>query len=531
MSTITLTPFFSNLDNWPGRLFEATEGTTILAKTAVNFTFRYPATGTDFPNYRVVAQGSGFTYDGDVPIAGNMTVVRIFNELNQVVLTISNLQTNPFGADLSQFYANVFGSLSLDGNAGPGPDGQMAWNHLLAGNDVITGTAGDDNQGLVGFDYGNDTYNMGAGDDQVNGGIGNDTVNGGDGYDRFSFSQTTYNAGGPAFRGVTFNAVTGVALDPWGGTDRFTGIEEFEGSRFNDTFIGSADRDRFSGLRGRDTFDGGADSFDVNGVRTEDRRDEVRYQNDYWQGGTRGIVVNLETVFVNGSIRGTIRDGFGNIDTVIDIERVAGTRFNDTFNGSRMNNQFSGGEGRDTYNGGDGFDTINFSRWFGDTPPVGVVVDLSRATNQIINDGFGNAESVTSIEALNGGDGNDTLKGNAEYNYFEGGDGRDALIGGVGGDGFYWYGDHEFGDGDRIVDFVASVDRVGFGVTEFDGMTTTLTLVNGTAATANVGTFIFNAVNDTLYWDVDGTGATAAVAVVLLTNVASLTADNFELFI
>ncbi len=138
---------------------------------------------------------------------------------------------------------------------------------------------------------------------------------------------------------------------------------------------------------------------------------------------------------------------------------------------------------------------------------------------------------MTSIEALYGGQANDTLKGNAEFNELEGGDGTDILTGGVGADGFYWYGDHEFGDGDRVTDFVASVDQVGFGVTEFVGMSTTLTLVNGTAATSNVGTFIFNAANDTLYWDVDGTGSTAAVAIVVLTNVNSLSASNFELFV
>ncbi len=356
MSTITLTALFNDLDNWPGRLFEAVDGTAILTKTATNFTFRYPATGTDFPNYRILVQGSGFGYDGNVPIQGNMTLVRIYDATGQIVLTISNLQSNPFGADLSQFYANVFGSRSPDGNDGPGPDGKVAWSHLMAGNDIINGTAGDDQRGLVGFDYGNDTYNMGLGDDYVTGGIGNDTMNGGDGYDFLSYDETIYNEGAPAFRGVSINTTTGVALDPWGGTDRFTGFEEFRGSRFNDTFIGNSDRDRFTGLRGRDTFDGGEDSYDVNGVRTEDRRDQVSYHNDSNSGGARGILVNLETSYLNGSIRGTIRDGFGNIDTVIDIERVVGTRYNDTFNGSRMNNQFSGGEGRDTYNGGDGFE-------------------------------------------------------------------------------------------------------------------------------------------------------------------------------
>lgn len=530
MSVVTLTALYSELNNWPGRLLEAVDGTTILTRSATNFSFRYPATGSDFPDFRIVVQGSGFAYDGTVPIAGNMTVLRIYNGLNQVVLTISNLQSNPFGADLSQFYANVFGSRTEDGNSGPGPDGKMAWNHLLAGNDIITGTAGNDDQTLVGLDFGNDTYNMGAGDDQVSGGMGNDTINGGDGYDRLTYRETTYNEGGPAFRGVSINVVTGVALDPWGGTDRFTGIEQFEGSRFNDTFIGGSDRDRFSGLRGRDTIDGGDDSFDSNGVRTEDRRDEVRYDNDYWQGGTRGIIVNLETSFANGSVRGTIRDGFGNLDKVIDIERVVGTRYNDVFNGSRMDNHFDGAEGRDSYDGGDGFDILRFTNWTGDTEVGNVTVDLSRVTNQVINDGFGNVEVALNMEGIISRDGNDILRGNSFDNYLEGQGGRDTMTGGGGSDEFLWWEDAQFGDGDRITDFNAADDLLSFDTAGFNGMSTTLTLVNGTAATAAVGSFIFNAVNDTLYWDRDGTGGIAAVAVVQLVNVAALTTDNFQLY-
>jgi Ca2+-binding RTX toxin-like protein len=61
-------------------------------------------------------------------------------------------------------------------------------------------------------------------------------------------------------------------------------------------------------------------------------------------------------------------------------------------------------------------------------------------------------------------------------------------------------------------------------------MSATLRLVNGTAATTAQATFIFNAANDTLFWDPDGTGAAAALAIVKLTNVASLSAANFDLW-
>ena len=69
-------------------------------------------------------------------------------------------------------------------------------------------------------------------------------------------------------------------------------------------------------------------------------QDTIEYRNDTNQGGRRGIVVDLENAVINGSIRGTVRDGFGYTDTTFDIERVAGTRYADKFVGSRVDNGF-----------------------------------------------------------------------------------------------------------------------------------------------------------------------------------------------
>lgn len=534
MATITLTSFFSSLQDWPGRLLEAPTGTTVLTQNATTFLVRYPASGGAYPNYRLEVTGTGFTYNNGEPIAGTMTRVRVLDGSGNVVITFGALGANPVANDFSQFYASVFGTLGNDGE-GVGTEPMMAWSHLMAGNDTITGTNGVDDQGIVGFDLGNDVYNMLGGDDWIVGGFGNDTYNGGDGFDTLSFNETNYIMGAAAFRGATINVQTGVVLDPWGGTDRITGIEEFRGSRLADSFIGSnTERDRFMGLRGRDTFDGGANSYDGAGVVTDDRRDEVRYDRDVRDGGRRGIVVDLETSFASGSVRGTIRDGFGNLDTVIDIERVIGTKFNDTFVGSRMNNVFAGMEGVDSYNGGAGFDTINFGRSYGSGgPTAGIRVDFTRASGQIQNDGFGNVENAISIEAVWGTARGDSVRGGAAAEEFALHDGRDTMTGGGGSDTFVWESRAEFGDGDVVTDFAATgaaADKLAFYTPDIAGMNTTLRLVNGTAATTAQATFIYNAANDTLYWDPDGTGATAALAVVKLTNVASLSASNFELW-
>ena len=530
MATINLTSVYANLDRWPGDLLRADEDTVVTARTATTFRFTLGST-SEFAGYTVVVGGTGFTYLNGVATSGTMSSVRIVGPGGATVANITGL-TGPIATDFDQFISDVFGSPT--GDTGPGPDGEAAWDVLSSGSDLMNGTAGDDWLFVAGFNTGNDTANGFGGDDQMFGSIGNDIYNGGAGYDTLSFYETSYGLGGAATRGIIVNVRARTVIDSWGGTDRFTSVEGFEGSRFNDVFNGSAATDdAFSGLRGNDTFRGGQVSVNSTGQFTSDDDDFLSYNSDYWNGGSLGIRVNLETSFVNGSIRGSIRDGFGNIDTVIDIEQVEGTRFGDSFIGSRAGNVFWGGEGQDTYNGRGGFDILEFDRWFGDNDPVGVVVDLSLATGQIINDGFGNTETALSIEEVDGTDGTDVLRSGAGGTLLEGRDGADILTGRGGRDTFIWNDMSETGDGDRVTDFVAtgpSADWLAFEIEGFVGMTDTLRLVNGTNATTNQGTFLFNAATDTLVWDSNGTGAGGRTVVAILTNVASLSAANFQLW-
>jgi serralysin len=530
LATIQLTAIYGALDDWPGPIFEAWNGTTVVRQDAARFVFRHPSSAGEFANYRIEVSGKGFSYLDGVPVEGTMTAVRVLNGAGSVILSFSGLGSNPIVNDFSQFYASVFGTMADGEDFGVTPNAKVAWSHLMAGDDKITGTDGDD-RALVGFDAGDDVYRMMGGDDYVLGGVGNDTYYGGDGYDTLSYGETNWNEGAAAFRGATINVQTGVILDPWGGTDKVVEFEQFKGSRFSDKFIGNnTERDRFEGGRGNDVFDGGANTFNLDGELTEDRRDQVQYNNDIWEGARRGIIVDLETSFANGSIRGTIRDGFGNRDTVIDIERVVGTRFNDVFVGSRVDNVFTGMEGRDQFDGQEGFDTLAFTRG---NPTSGITVDLSRSTGQIRNDGFGNIENAISMEGIWGTDLADSVKGGSAQEEFWLGLGRDTMTGGGGSDTFVWESRSEFGQGDVITDFRAggaAADRLGFSTAWIEGMDDTLRLVNGTAATTAQATFIFNSTNKILYWDPDGTGSASALAVVRLPNVAALTAANFDLW-
>lgn len=515
MAQVTLTTQFSQLDNWPGRLLEAEGNETIVTKNATTFTYRYGA-GHDFQGYTVSIVGTGFTWNGDVATGGRVQSLTIRNGAGDAILTVSGITAATVASDLAQIHSVIFGVEDQIS-----PEVWAAWNYLMSGNDTITGTNGDDGRVPMGANAGNNVFNMLGGNDWIEAGSGRDTINGGNGEDWLTYESTNYFEGASAFQGAVINVKTRTVVDPWGNTDRFTSIERFVGSRFDDRFIGGNDRDYFNGGRGDDTINGGGD------------RDEARYGHDHDRGATMGLIVNLQTSVSSGSILGTVRDGFGNTDRLIDVERVEGTRFADRFSGSSADNDFWGGEGRDSFGGKGGYDTLRMERQFTDRAMTGVHVDLSRASGQIVDDGFGNTENATNFEGVIGSSHNDRIKGNGAHNGFEGLEGADTLTGGAGHDTFSWYSEEVIGPVDVVTDFTlngANSDILAFDIANFTGMTDTVRLVNGNAATIAEGQFVFRASNHTLYWDPDGTGSDAAIAIVRLTGVNALTRGDFDLY-
>lgn len=126
------------------------------------------------------------------------------------------------------------------------------------------------------------------------------------------------------------------------------------------------------------------------------------------------------------------------------ITKVMGTAYDDIIYGNNtVGQQLFGGAGNDTffgkamktnYVGGDGADTVNFSALGCD-----VYVDMTKNTSY-------RGETFSSIENLVGGNGHNTLIGNAEVNVLTGGnssdilDGRggaDVMIGGKGDDMYH----------------------------------------------------------------------------------------------
>jgi Ca2+-binding RTX toxin-like protein len=340
---------------------------------------------------------------------------------------------------------------------------------------------------------------------------GNDTIDGGSGYDEVRYNQ---DAGQGGTAGVTVNLATGTATDGFGNTDTLISIEGARGTAQNDTFIGSDANNTFVGLAGNDSITGGGGA------------DFVRYDVGT---AVAGINANLAT--------GVITDEFGNTDTVSGIETVRGTMLADTFIGSDdirfYMDQFQGLGGADSYNGGKGIDTVSYRQdaSFGGT--LGITVDLALGT---ATDGFGNVETLVSIENVYGTAQVDSIVGNAASNRFRGYAGNDVLNGGDGNDTADYSEDADLGGtGGVNVNLVTGTAIDGFGNTD------TLISIESVRGTAQADIIIGNAADNTLAglagndtltggdgsgdevrYDLDeGAGGTLGVTVNLATNTAT----------
>lgn len=283
-------------------------------------------------------------------------------------------------------------------------------------------------------------------DNQFVGGGGADTIIGGGGYDTIDYAaEQTYTGGS---LGVRVNFATGRATDTFGAIDTLSGLFAVRGTSLKDVFTGSArtyrdstnavqDYEQFEGNRGADTIDGG------NGF------DAVSHLYD-----PAGIVADLTT--------GTIKDGWGDIDRVFNIERVIGSAHKDVITGGENHYtdawgnrsefmSYRGMEGADTINGGAGIDEVMYDR-----DPKAVRVDLAqgRAT-----DGWDDVDILRGIERVRGSNYDDTLLGSGGDNAFRGMAGHDVIDGRQGTDEVIYTGDAS----GVVVDLTQGKARDGWG--------------------------------------------------------------------
>ena len=237
----------------------------------------------------------------------------------------------------------------------------------------------------------------------------------------------------------------------------------------NDLYIGSNQGRTAGGYDGDDTLYGmGGDDWLVGGRGIDSYFGGRGHNGVSFLDGTATEGVSIDFTRTTGNI---LNDGHGIVETAFEINMAEGTDFadrfvsgyfgtfyghggNDTMTGGNSGDTFDGGAGVDEFFGGPGNDELSFVDVNGLNHAI--IVDLSVTTGpQILNDGFGNAETALNFENVRGTplsdsltgdtwfnklwgmDGNDTLTGGARNDSLYGGNGNDRIYGGNGDDGLY----------------------------------------------------------------------------------------------
>ncbi|MBV8686917.1 MAG: hypothetical protein JOZ90_06975 [Alphaproteobacteria bacterium] len=414
-------------------------------------------------------------------------------------------------------FENLSGSLGNDTLTGDGAANLLAGDQ---GNDHLSGGAGND------ILYGDgriivDTHGTGLsgpiatyadvtaidpaladGDDVLEGGDGDDLLNGGGGSDTASYA--TASGAVQVFLGAGGGSASGAA-----GEDTLISIENVTGSGYDDLIRGDANanvldggagHDFMRGLGGNDVITGGTGDDYLDGGLGDDLLDGGAGWDraSYAVSATGGVTVNLALSGPQATGQGT--------DTLVGIEHVSGTIFNDVLTGDGGDNWIWGGSngsgvtGNDTLSGGGGNDLVEvgpgthllsggagtdtLSLWGNDVDISAAGVTVSLALQGAPQDTEQGMMNLSGFENLSGSKYADVLTGDSGANLLAGDQGNDLLSGGDGDDVLY-------GDGRVTAD---THDTGGSGpiVTYAD-----VTLVDPTLVAGN-DTLVGGKGNDTL---------------------------------
>lgn len=298
--------------------------------------------------------------------AGTDQLIRI----NQVRgSAFGDILTGSNGATLTEHFEGMGGNDLIDGLGGfdvvrYGSAGDAATSNGVKVN-LATGTASGPNagwdalkniEGVYGSIY-NDVLTGGNAANGTNyttdsakleifrGDAGNDTIDGGAGFDRADYTNSK--------SGIVVNLkltagsttlVTGVVSDGFGSQDKLSNIEGIRGSDFDDLLCGS-NRNTYATDGYFEFFEGRAGDDMIDGRGGFDYADYL--------AAPSAVNVNLAT--------GVVSDGYGTTDTLLNIEGVRGSRYNDTITGSTQANVLNGRKGADILTGGAGKDSFVFA--------------------------------------------------------------------------------------------------------------------------------------------------------------------------
>ncbi len=372
----------------------------------------------------------------------------------------------------------------------------------LGGNDTLSGLAGDD---ILLGGRGVDSLDGGSENDLLSGGGEIDTIDGGTGVDTVSYSLDSIDNNNNWYIDLTEGKAYWLSSSDLGsqknyddtlrnienvigsGRNNFIkgdaganflmaqgGNDSLDGAGGDDTLLGGYGQDSLQGGAGRDVLSGGGGADTVDGGSDTDtvsyNIDQEDAKNGWYVDLTAGRSYRLAGSDINGAK--TVED------TLLNIESVIATNFNDFVIGGRGANVLlglngddrlegrdgedvliggagndylvggahsdvlSGGAGNDTLIGGDvsgafdpESDAVNYSQDDADKSRTWKI-DLTTGKASFLNASnvYVEEDTLIAIRGVIGGASSDTIIGDGRDNYLSGADGSDTINGGDGND-------------------------------------------------------------------------------------------------
>jgi Ca2+-binding RTX toxin-like protein len=326
----------------------------------------------------------------------------------------------------------------------------------------------------------------------------------------------------------------------------------------------------FEALGGADTLDGGAGDDILDGGTGADGMtggtgDDSYYIDDALDVVTEGVAAGTDevlTTMASFTLAPELENLTGLVDTGQELNGNAAVNViragsgTDTLAGGDSDDTLDGGGGADVMTGGYGSDTfyvdhvddslieagsggdddlaiasVSFRLAYGVNHLQLVGTAGTGLGNSLSNDISGNA----SANVLKGLNGNDTIVGGAGADRIYGGPGSDLLQGDAGADRFYF--DASFTSSanvDRIGDFSIQDDSIflsrSFFKTMAAGPLTAAAFHTGASAHDRSDRIVYDPATGNLFYDPDGTGATAQVLFATLEPALRITNADFVVY-
>jgi Ca2+-binding RTX toxin-like protein len=349
------------------------------------------------------------------------------------------------------------------------------------GNDILTGTVGDDR-----------FYNIGTGADKIDGVLGKDSLSIGNANDPSNININYTNLTNGKItngnnNGTTFKHIDTVSFSTGTGND-YINVSAANGNNYidagvgNNTIVSGAGNDVINTGGGNDAINAGAGDDTISSGAGADIIDGGAGKDNFFLNNF-GDTANTTITYSDpskGSIVGGSNNGttFKNIEAVdfttgsgndyINVSAAAGTNYidtgagNDTILGGAGNENIMAGAGDDLILSGAGADTIdggagndylsiknasditNTTISYSNSASGSILGGSNNGTTfqniEIVEFTTGSGDDIIDVSAANkstivAGAGNDTIFGSAiGANYILGGDGDDKIVGGAGND-------------------------------------------------------------------------------------------------